>query len=167
MQVRIARGTDATAVERIRVDAWRVAYRKLLPPDELDAMAVDPTRWLVRFETPPTGWTGLVAERDGQVIGFAVVGPSRDESEVGELYAIYVAPAAWSTGAGRALIEGAERQLATEYDVATLWVLKGNDRACRFYERSGWSPDGATKTEERWGVPSPELRYRKQLQARE
>lgn len=163
MLVRIAAPADADAVETIRVDGWRTAYRHLLPAHELDAMPVDSSRWALRFETPPPGWTSFVAERGDAVVGFAVVGPSRDESGVGELYAIYVAPASWSTGAGRALIEHAEERLARDYPSATLWVLDGNDRACRFYDRAGWTPDGATKTEERWGVPSVELRYRKDL----
>jgi GNAT superfamily N-acetyltransferase len=163
MHVRIARAPDAGAVETIRVRGWQAAYRHLLPTRELDAMPVDPTRWTLRLEAPPAGWTTFVAEHHGEIVGFAAVGPSRDESGIGELYAIYVAPAAWSTGAGRALIARAEEQLAAEYEVATLWVLEGNLRARRFYERSGWVSDGGAKTEEIWGTPSPEVRYRKRL----
>ncbi|HET7738600.1 MAG TPA: hypothetical protein VFK32_08510, partial [Tepidiformaceae bacterium] len=37
-------------------------------------------------------------------------------------------------------------KLATQFDVATLWVLDGNTRARRFYEKSGWRSDGATQT---------------------
>jgi GNAT superfamily N-acetyltransferase len=163
VEVRVATGDDALAVETIRVHGWRTAYRHVLPAHELDAMPIAPERWRPRLATPPRGWTTFVAEEDGEVVGFASVGPSRDEHGVGELYAIYVEPARWSAGAGRAMLERAETQLRSEFDAATLWVLEENARARRFYERAGWSADGERKTEERWGVRAPEVRYRKEL----
>ena len=74
---------------------------------------------------------------DAGVIGFASVGPSRDEHEVGELYAIYVDPDAWSTGAGRALIERAEERLRDDYPEATLWVLEDNPRGLLMVQDEG------------------------------
>ena len=163
MQVRLARGDDAAAVERIRIGAWRVAYRDILPPADLDAMGIDASRWRTRFDSPPAGWTTFVAERDSSLIGFAAMGPSRDEPDVGELYAIYVVPDDWSSGVGRALIVQAEEQLARAYSLATLWVLTGNARARRFYELAGWRPDGSVKAEDIFGVAAEETRYRKEL----
>ncbi len=163
MQIRLARGDDAPAVETIRIEGWRVAYRDILPPGDLDAMPIDASRWRARFDSPPDGWTTFVAERDSSVIGFAAMGPSRDEQEVGELYAIYVDPAVWSSGAGRALIVKAEEQLADAYPIATLWVLTANPRARRFYELAGWYPDGSVKAEDIFGVAAEETRYRKEL----
>jgi GNAT superfamily N-acetyltransferase len=163
MDVRLAQAADALAVETIRVQGWQAAYRQILPPPALDALPIDETRWRERIESPPTGWTILVAERAAAIIGFAALGPSRDERSLGELYAIYVDPAAWSEGAGRALIARAEEHLARAYSTATLWVLTGNDRARRFYQLAGWHPDGATKTQERFGVEAEEVRYRKEF----
>jgi ribosomal protein S18 acetylase RimI-like enzyme len=94
------------------------------------------------------------------------VGPSRDETAVGELYAIYVDPDDWSRGAGRALIARAEERLAEDYGVATLWVLEGNPRARRFYEAAGWQVDGARQAVERLGASPAEVRYRKRLDRR-
>jgi GNAT superfamily N-acetyltransferase len=163
VQVRTATVGDAEAIERIRVRGWQVAYRDVLPPHELDAMLVDWSRWERRLASPPPGWSTFVAEHGGRVIGFASVGPSRDETGVGELYAIYVDPDVWSTGAGRALILRAEEQLASEYPQATLWVLEDNPRARRFYEIAGWQLDEARKAEDRWGVTPTEVRYRKRF----
>ena len=163
MQVRLGTAGDALAIETIRVRGWRVAYRHVLPANELDAMPIDASRWRTRLEKPPAGWSTFVVEDDNVVVGFAAVGPSRDEPGIGELYAIYVDPDEWSTGAGRTLIERAEEQLRREYAEATLWVLEDNPRARRFYELSGWAADGARKAESRWGVRAPEVRYRKRL----
>ena len=43
----------------------------------------------------------------------------------------------------------------------TLWVLRSNQRACRFYEAQDFQPDGASKIEHnRDGVAFDEVRYR-------
>jgi ribosomal protein S18 acetylase RimI-like enzyme len=166
VHVRLAAAADALAIETVRVRGWRTAYRHVFPPDELDTLPIDPERWRTRLHVPPHGWTTLVCENgNGTVLGFASVGPSRDEDSLGELYAIYVEPDAWSTGAGRALIAAAEERLAAEYDSALLWVLEDNPRARRFYERAGWAADGARKAEERFGVRAPEVRYRKDFRS--
>ena len=163
MLLRPATAADALAIETIRVRGWRTAYRHVLPADALDGMPIDGGRWRGRLESPPAGWSTFVAEGDGAVLGFAAVGPSRDEPGIGELYAIYVEPDEWSTGAGRALLRRAEAELEREYAEATLWVLEDNPRARRFYEIAGWAADGARKAEPRWGVRAPEVRYRKAL----
>jgi GNAT superfamily N-acetyltransferase len=163
MRVRHAQPDDAYAVESIRVRGWQIAYRHVFPPERLDALPVDETRWRRRFVQPPPGWSTFVAEENDDVVGFASVGPSRDEEGVGELYAIYVDPDCWSGGTGRLLLARAEEALASAYDEATLWVLTANPRARRFYERAGWQWDGVSKTEERLGVASEETRYRKTL----
>lgn len=161
MHIRPASPDDALAIETIRVNGWRSAYRHVFPAADLDALSIDAERWRSRLHVPPPGWSTVVCEDDGRVVGFASTGPSRDEDEIGELYAIYVDPEAWSTGAGRALMTAAEERLATEWDAALLWVLEENPRARGFYERAGWAPDGVRKAEERFGVRAPEVRYRK------
>lgn len=164
MEIRLATAEDADAIARVQERGWQAAYRHVFPVEQLDRGGfIYPSRWRERLLRPPRGWTTFVAERDGSVVGFASVGPSRDELGLGELFAIYVDPDAWSTGTGRALLSQGEEQLCGQYTVATLWVLEDNPRARSFYERAGWAPDGARKAEDRWGVRAPEVRYRKRL----
>jgi GNAT superfamily N-acetyltransferase len=166
VRVRPATAADAEAIGAVQERGWQVAYRHIFPVAELRRGGfIQVERWRARLADPPPGWATFVVEHDGRVIGFASVGPSRDERGLGELYAIYVHPEAWSTGAGRALIEQCEEELGSRYDEATLWVLEDNPRARAFYERGGWLPDGARKAEERWGVRAPEVRYRKELKS--
>jgi GNAT superfamily N-acetyltransferase len=162
--VRGAIGPDAGGIGRVQERSWQAAYRHVFPVEELDRGSfIEVERWRERLEHPPGGWSTFVAEADGEIVGFASVGPSRDELRVGELYAIYVDPESWSTGTGRALLERGEQELRAQYEVATLWVLKDNPRARGFYERAGWTPDGAQKADVRWGVRATEVRYRKEL----
>ena len=165
MRVRSATAADADAIARVQERGWQRAYRHVFPVEVLERGGfIQAARWRERLVHPPRGWSTFVAERNGIVVGFTSVGPSRDERGIGELYAIYVDPEDWSTGAGRALIEHAEEQLRGEYAEVTLWVLEDNPRARRFYERAGWALDGGRKAESRWGVRAPEVRYRKRFE---
>ena len=164
MEIRPATPRDAKGVSGIQERGWQTAYRHVFPPADLDRGGfVHVSRWRRRFVQPPPGWSTFVAEENDDVVGFASVGPSRDEEGVGELYAIYVDPGSWSQGVGRALLDRAEAELRGEYREATLWVLEDNPRARSFYEAHGWVLDGARKAEERWGVHAPEVRYRKRF----
>jgi hypothetical protein len=44
-----------------------------------------------------------------------------------------------------------------------LWVLVGDERGLRFYERDGWLPDGARRRQEIWRVTLDEMRMERQL----
>jgi GNAT superfamily N-acetyltransferase len=162
--LRRATPDDAEGIARVHVRTWQGAYGHVFPAEELEGISV---------EARAASWRGMlergrtyVAERDGQVVGFASAGPSRDEDAegIGELYAIYVDPAHWDSGAGRELAAWADDTLRREgYTEATLWVLDDNPRARRFYEAGGWRLDGATRVGTHLGVETHEVRYSKSL----
>src|SRR5215471_2754755 len=71
--------------------------------------------------------------------------PAGRTGEVGELYALYLLPAWWSAGVGRALMTSVLDSLRGDrYRRVILWVLADNARARRFYERAGFTLDGGT-----------------------
>ena len=85
-------------------------------------------------------------------------------SSAGELYGIYVHPDWWNRGVGRILISDARDRLAhLGFDEAVLWVLVGNVRAERFYEKDGWRSDGQRRLAEVHGITVDELRYLRPL----
>ena len=114
------------------------------------------------------------------IVGYASFGPERDvleapwphpltttgaEGQVAELYALYVHPDWWSTGTGRALMDRSlARVRATGYTSITLWVLRDNARARRFYGRAGFAADGARHVLDDLGGVT-EVRYRRTLSA--
>lgn len=162
MNVRPAVQDDVPAIAESHVASWRAAYRGLMPDAYLDSLSVDQRRAM---------WAGVLARGGpGRLAvagrGFCFYGPSRDgEDGAAEIYALYVHPDAWRQGAGRALCEHAERDAATlELAKMTLWVLKGNEPARRFYERLGYASDGGERTNTRLiATPLEEMRYRKEL----
>jgi GNAT superfamily N-acetyltransferase len=91
--------------------------------------------------------------------GFAAVDPPW-------LNGLYVLPEAWGTGVAAELHDRALDALRDAgVDTARLWVLEGNTRARRFYEKRGWFVDGTTRV-----VPFPphplDLGYSRALQSR-
>jgi GNAT superfamily N-acetyltransferase len=167
VQIRLATPNDAAAVARVHVRAWQVAYRGLLPDAYLDGLRPEERASRYTFaDRNPGRPTTIVASRQGAILGFATVGPARDQARGGrgELMALNVDPPCWSQGIGRSLIATAREHLAQSgYREADLWALDGNERAYRFYAADGWAPDGARRTETVWGVCLTDLRYTRRL----
>jgi ribosomal protein S18 acetylase RimI-like enzyme len=87
-----------------------------------------------------------------------------DSQRVGEIASIYVDPAFWGTGVGRALSQEAiQRLVASGFAEISLWVLATNERARRFYEKAGFTLDGTVKEKTMLGAPVKIVRYRKNL----
>lgn len=154
--VRPAVVEDAAAIAHVHVRGWHEAYTGRVPQSVLDRM--DPERYAsgwsrVIADLHPTEHSDVwVAELDGEIVGFASSGRCRDADAVAgrrELYAIYVLAAHYGTGAGSRLLDA-----AIGSDAASLWVLEDNPRAHAFYAAHGFSPDGATKQDDRFG-PEP------------
>jgi ribosomal protein S18 acetylase RimI-like enzyme len=156
--IRSATSADAAAVARVQVRTWQQAYAHLFPSEKLASHSLEKRTEQWRR------WPPVVAERNGEIVGFVSVGPSRDEDADGELYAIYVDPDHWRTGIGRELLRAGEQRLRQlgETEVV-LWVFKDNPGARAFYEAAGWRPDGTTRPTEIFGVSIQEVRYRKTL----
>ncbi len=160
MLVRPARREDAAAIADVHVLTWQAAYEHVFGAERLAGIGERRrTQWEARLADPQPDWRVFVAEEDGTRARFRLRGDSRDEPGKGELFAIYVLPEAWGSGAGSALMASALEALRG-YSSATLWVLEDNPRARRFYEREGWILDGGRRDEEILGVTVAEVRYR-------
>jgi GNAT superfamily N-acetyltransferase len=159
--VRPARPGDGGAIGRIFVASARAAWAHFLPTDGLAAVSSPPERW--RHATGRQ--VVLVAERDGQVVAFAVIRPSHDEgvdrASVGELDAFYALPSVWGLGVGRALMAATLDALRGQgFRAATLWTAEQNQRPRRIYQAAGWRLDGGHRRKTYLGVEFVELRYR-------
>ncbi|MFZ3569062.1 GNAT family N-acetyltransferase [Streptomyces sp. BH097] len=152
---------DVDAVSALRVSGWRAAYADLVPRSYLDAMSAeqDAARRRGRFLSPANRTDNLVATDADTVIGWAALGPL-PEPAAAELHALYVLPERIGSGVGRLLLDAVRSRSTTHgFHRLTLWVLAANTRARRFYERAGFTPDGAERTETYDGVPLRDVRY--------
>lgn len=172
VELREARRGDELAVAEVHVRSWQEAYRGLMPDEYLDAL--DPHdragRYTFGSADPDAPTTVLAVEGgedgEGPILGFTTFCPSRDADVpgVGEIVSLYVDPDRHRGGVGRLLMAEARRRLREAgYTDALLWVLDGNGRAARFYEREGWTPDGSTRVEHPYGIVSNVSRFRRPL----
>src|SRR5207247_10904924 len=149
---------------------WQVAYRGHMPDEFLDGLDVEKRTKMWRVLTQDPEKSIFVAEdRDGNIVGFSALGPSRDADanpNTAEVGAIYVHPEKWKKGIGRALLSASLDQVRTrEFDQITLWVLEANQRARSFYEWVGMFQVGAMKDDDHWkGFAIRDVRYRLNLQ---
>lgn len=108
------------------------------------------------------GFASFGTERGAGGQPESVPQPGQEQARA-ELYAIYVMPQRWSTGAGRALMDAVlELAAAGGYACISLWVLQDNPRARRFYERAGFRETGDSQLlDDLGGVV--EVRYERSL----
>ena len=139
---------------RVHYRAWQEAYRGLVDGGYLAGMSEE------KCVAQAHKWReNILVARDGdRVIGFVGAGCSFDVDfgECGEIFALYVLSEYHGRGVGYALMNAAFERLSDSKRVI-LWVLRGNERAIRFYERRGFRFDGGEK-EIVLGTPRVELR---------
>jgi ribosomal protein S18 acetylase RimI-like enzyme len=103
-------------------------------------------------------------KRGDSIVGFCSVGPVRDadldDSQVGEIYALYVEPRFWRSGVGSALCSTGLAHLRDKNLLrVTLWVLADNSLGRRFYEKFGFTEDGHSEPYVAGDAKLTELRY--------
>jgi ribosomal protein S18 acetylase RimI-like enzyme len=161
--IRPAALADAGAMAQVYVKSWRSSYVGIVPRSVLAALSVphERTYWREALRQPPPGRHALVAERRGQVVGFATCGPSRDGADrehLGEVYTIYLLAEVQRRGLGRRLMaEASAQMMADGLKHACVWVLRDNPGR-RFYERLHGELDGE-KTVSVSGAPLVVVRY--------
>jgi len=189
--IRAGSAAHAAQIAAVQRETWFTAYKGIIAPEVIDRVTVPdegarvrqsfrsrPWQRMLVAVDPGTGDPGTGDPGVGGIVGYASFGPETDVlnapwphpltvdgqgGRVAELYALYVRPAWWSTGTGRALMgKVLARSAAAGYRSITLWVLRDNQRARRFYERAGFAPDGATNVLTGLGSVI-EVRYRRTL----
>ena len=148
VHVRPALLSDTRAIAEVHIQSWRETYTGVIPDTFMDDDALEQRNrmWEAILSLDPPPGEIVVAERSGQVVGFAFAGAStHPDAHKGfepvrgvHLYSIYVLRSEQRDGTGTALLDAALGD-----SPAQRWVLKSNQQARSFYERHGFHPDGA------------------------
>lgn len=158
MEVRNADPAELDSLAALWLEGWRDAHEGIVPKE------------LARYRTL-TSFRQRLAESLSQV---RVIGPAGQPlgfswTKEDELYQLYVSAEARGTGIASALIADGEQRIAdVGIQVAWLACAIGNERAAKFYEKSGWHRTGVVTSK----LPTPDgmfalevWRYEKDLSA--
>jgi GNAT superfamily N-acetyltransferase len=159
MNVRAAEEVDVDHLVKLWHDGWQDAHATILPVELARFRTVESFRERLRDALADVRVVGPV----GAPVGFHML---RGD----ELYQLYVSADARGTGVAAALIADAEARLAGRgADAAWLSCAIGNDRAARFYEKSGWRRVGTMidhSVTDTGTFPIETWRYEKSLRPR-
>jgi ribosomal protein S18 acetylase RimI-like enzyme len=139
IEVRRAKASDAGKVAETHDDAWRTAYRGIIPGGELEKLI---------SRRGPAWWDSAIRKGSrvsllvfgDRVAGYANYGRNRARSlhYDGEIYELYLRPEFQGLGFGRRLFTAARRDLAQSgLKTLVVWALSDNDPAVDFYRALG------------------------------
>ena len=139
--IRNAAEADVDDLAQMWFDGWQDAHAALVPDELRNLRTLESFRERLAEALP----TVRAAETGGNIAGFAIV-------KGDELYQFYVAREARGTQVASALMQDALARLR-ENGVATGWLACaiGNERAARFYEKTGWHRVGVVTSH----LPTP------------
>lgn len=144
-EIRAPRPEDQSGIVSVHVNSWITSYQNVLPEvylkgDDFHERLAQRRKYV--NELP--GVKRVVVHREtGKVVGFGAAGPHRTAHPTfkGELYALYLIQEVHGHGLGTALLNVLTQWLS-EYGLNSMsvWVLKNNQGAQKFYAKSGGEP---------------------------
>lgn len=137
IDIRDAVAPDCEPLADLYGEAWRSAYRGILPALTLERMIArrGPGWWQQAVSTRPG--SVLVISFADRIAGYASIGPARMRiaGHRGEIYELYLKPEFQGVGLGAKLFVTARRRLdACGRHGHVVWALVENRPACAFYE---------------------------------
>jgi ribosomal protein S18 acetylase RimI-like enzyme len=152
IEIRRAKPADALAVADTHDEAWRTAYRGIIPGAELEKLI---------SRRGPAWWESAIRKGSrvallvfgDRIAGYANYGRNRARSLTydGEIYELYLRPEFQGLGFGRRLFTATRRDLSQGgFKSLVVWALSDNDPAVEFYRALGGR--AVARSSERFGT---------------
>jgi diamine N-acetyltransferase len=131
---------DLPSIQRLLLDTWLDAYGPFIPCEDLTGYLdahYSQTKLEALFADPDV--TGLVAEAEGKLVGYAKLYHSRVEQRF-YVHQLYILPAKQGFGLGHRLMACAEER-AHELGADRIWlgVMVKNAQAVAWYKKLGFT----------------------------
>lgn len=156
IKIRSVEEHEIDHLARLWYEGWQDAHAENVPAELRRLRSLGSFKHRLQAALRDTRVVGPL----GMPLGFCI-------TKGNEIYQIYVSAEARGSGVAAALMTDAETRLAKGgFDIAWLACAIGNDRAARFYEKSGWRRVGviAYQAETSAGIFLLEVwRYEKNL----
>jgi len=139
MHFRRAEARDADRIAQLHAESWRRTYRGMMRDEFLDGDVFTNRYHAWRELLATAGKFVLLAEDGANLVGFICVTGNEDVLWGSYIDNLHIAGTHTRRGVGRALMGHAAKWLRDSYAGTSiyLWVMRGNDRARRFYEALG------------------------------
>ena len=139
IDIRRAQTDDAPQLAEAHDEAWRTAYRGLIPGTELEKLVArrGPAWWDAAIRR---GSRIALLTFGDSIAGYTNFGRNRARSlpYAGEIYELYLRPEYQGLGFGRRLFVAAKRDLAQAGQSSlVVWALSDNEAAVSFYRALG------------------------------
>jgi ribosomal protein S18 acetylase RimI-like enzyme len=131
---------DLPAIQRLLLDTWLDAYGSFIPrADLIDYLHAQYSQAKLETLFADSDVTGLVAEAEGVVIGYAKLYHARAEQRF-YVHQLYILPASQGLGLGHRLMACAEES-ARELGTDRIWlgVMVKNAQAVAWYKKLGFT----------------------------
>ena len=133
--------TDCEAIAVLHAESWRQTYRGILTDEYLDGPVGEDRYavWQERFANPAPNQRVLLAEENGNLLGFICLFLDEDPLRGTLIDNLHVDPTLKGRGIGSALLHEGIRQVMPLARQAGLYlyVYEANVSAIRFYNRMG------------------------------
>jgi ribosomal protein S18 acetylase RimI-like enzyme len=141
MILRTAISNDAQAIAQLHTDSWRITYRDILLDSFLDGDILQNRLdiWSKRFAEPTPNQLVIIAEEDGEMLGFVCLYGADDVKWGSLIDNLHVRPDIKGRGVGKFLINEAFKWSKENYPQCGvyLWVYENNTSARAFYKHLG------------------------------
>jgi diamine N-acetyltransferase len=139
MKIRQLAKEELPKVQSIAHRTWPSTFANILSPEQIEYML----NWMYSLDMLESqlekGHTFLLAEENGEELGFAGFELNYTEGKKAKLHKIYLLPTAQGKGVGKGLIfEVADRARKADQKSLLLNVNKYNQKAIDFYSRIGF-----------------------------
>ncbi|QLD85414.1 GNAT family N-acetyltransferase [Natronomonas halophila] len=160
--VRPATDDDVEAIQDVAWDAWYAAYGGFLSPSTIESGLTEYyDEELLAAAVDHDDIAFYVAERDGEVVGFASA--EQTWADEVELHTIYVDPDYWGEGIGPELFEEIEAWADEQgVDRIACAVFSDNTVGTQFFESLGFE-EGTEASGEVAGELHPEYEFEYEL----